>query len=445
MVGNPRRNACIGPLVLVLAAAACDGDARPEEPARPPSVEVMDSAGIQLVLNGPEGVWGSGSGTVEEVLRIGVAEGDERHQFYQVTDVDRDPEGRVYVANGTTATIRVFDDEGRFVREFGGQGQGPGEFVRLDRIYMSENGPWIGDSSLLRVTAFDFRGRPVDGWTFIADGILYLSHRTPQGWLGVAYQEVRPRPERPPVGTAHTTRVFVHRIEAGSGVDAGGSPEPLIELPPRILYAVEDGSAWDWPLFLPRAYTGVDAAGRIHVSPGDPYQVDVFSPDGTLLRRIRRDVAPVLLEPEVAASELVGYAREFLLGEEYGGSRDSALRQIREYAERVEWQASLPTGTRVPPVGRLLVSPDGSFWLERTDAIPAALREFWRTFPNGREAIGGQEPGLWDLFDADGRFLGQVQLPPRFVPYRADGFTVLGIERDEVGLEYVVLYRVVTA
>ena len=79
----------------------------------------------------------------EEVYRVGVLEGESWEMFGQVGRIAFDAEGNLYVFDGTSGPSRfggavlmgsgdvrvlVFDDAGRFVREFGSSGQGPGEF-----------------------------------------------------------------------------------------------------------------------------------------------------------------------------------------------------------------------------------------------------------------------------------------------------------------------------
>jgi hypothetical protein len=49
----------------------------------------------------------------------------------------------------------------------------------------------------------------------------------------------------------------------------------------------------------------------------------------------------------------------------------------------------------------------------------------------------------WDVFDAEGRYLGVVNMPPRFQPVRFLGNVIYGIQRDELDVQYVVKLQVV--
>ena len=66
-------------------------------------------------------------GEVELVIGA-VLEGDPAYLFESVRALARDAEGRIYVADSGSRTVRVFDDGGTHVYSFGGRGEGPGEF-----------------------------------------------------------------------------------------------------------------------------------------------------------------------------------------------------------------------------------------------------------------------------------------------------------------------------
>lgn len=204
---GPRTRVCLPALVFSAFLAACSETEREEEATAPPPVsgQVTDSAGVEIVRNGVAGIWGTEEREVEEVLRIGVVEGAEPYQFFDVSAVAVDEAGRIYVANRMTASVRVFDPRGRFLRELGGKGQGPGEFQDVSRLYVTPDGVWVRDDRQLRVTGFSYEGELLDTWTFIHDGVISLYHEAPQGWLGLELRADEPRPVRPPPRTSHVS------------------------------------------------------------------------------------------------------------------------------------------------------------------------------------------------------------------------------------------------
>jgi hypothetical protein len=396
-------------------------------------VEQLDSAGVEMVLNGGVGRWGSAPLEIERILRIGVVEGEDAYQFHGVSGVAVDPEGILYVANGQSATIRIFDSEGRFLREMGGKGPGPGEFQTLSGVRVTEQGVAGLDGQLLRVTEFSNDGEALDIWRYALAGLVNLRHWTPQGWLGMSMRGNRPA--LAPTGTPDTTWYDLNRLTGDTVV-----PVPGIELPPSVRYRAPAGRGWDWPLFEATSATGVDAMGRVFVSRGTTYQVDVFSPEGALIRRVRRAHEPTLVGSEAIAEHLE------LLREAYRRSDASPAQsagQVRLYEERIAWQSTFPIAEHLPPTGRMLVSRDGSFWLERTDDVSPARLELERAFPRSwvDERLGSR-PSTWDIFDPEGRLLGQLRLPSEFTPHAVDGHIAVGVERGELGVEYVVRYEV---
>ena len=94
-----------------------------------PVAEVIDSAGVRLVLNHlPDGPLGTGglSLDAEPMLEIGTFEGDALYQLYRVGGARRLADGRIVVANAGSFEVRVYGADGRYERAWGREGGGPG-------------------------------------------------------------------------------------------------------------------------------------------------------------------------------------------------------------------------------------------------------------------------------------------------------------------------------
>jgi len=59
----------------------------------------------------------------------------------------------------------------------------------------------------------------------------------------------------------------------------------------------------------------------------------------------------------------------------------------------------------------------------------------WVLFP--QVALG------WKVLDPSGRWLGEVIMPERFFPYAVVVDWILGVEWDDLDVEYVVLYPLI--
>ncbi|MDH3456879.1 MAG: hypothetical protein OER90_08560, partial [Gemmatimonadota bacterium] len=82
--------------------------------------------------------------------------------------------------------------------------------------------------------------------------------------------------------------------------------------------------------------------------------------------------------------------------------------------------------------------PMGTMWVQHVQPasdLSADALESWSPF----EDVGAPD---WDVFGADGRFLGVVTLPRRFTPRVFRGDRIYGLWRDEVDVQYVVRLRV---
>ena len=96
-------------------------------------------------------------------------------------------------------------------------------------------------------------------------------------------------------------------------------------------------------------------------------------------------------------------------------------------------------GETFPAFANLQVGPEGSLWVQHVrdfTTLSAAERENINFF----EDAGADD---WDVFDADGRFLGVVTMPDRFAPRLLAGNLVYGVWRDDLDVQYVVRLRIV--
>ena len=83
------------------------------------------------------------------------------------------------------------------------------------------------------------------------------------------------------------------------------------------------------------------------------------------------------------------------------------------------------------------VGPEGSLWV-RHYAIPSELTgEEQETY----DPLRSVSPD-WDVFDAEGRYLGVVTMPGRIIPQLLVGDLIYGTLRDELDVESVVRLRI---
>ncbi len=104
-----------------------------------------------------------------------------------------------------------------------------------------------------------------------------------------------------------------------------------------------------------------------------------------------------------------------------------------------------------PFVFALEIGPESTLWAQRfrpPSTVPEAIRESINVGPENPEVFLA-DPSLrlgapdWDVFDADGRYLGVVTLPEGFEAVAFAGDAIYGIWRDRMDIEYVKRVRVV--
>ena len=135
------------------------------------------------------------------VLTIG-AGGAPKTEFARLSDAFRLPNGHVVVANGNPLEMRIFDERGKFLRTFGRQGSGPGEFQQFSWIGLFGDTAIIHDLRERRITTVVLTAaqpKPVTKpITSTSDrGTFAITGRLPDGRF-VAYTLASPRFDGPP-------------------------------------------------------------------------------------------------------------------------------------------------------------------------------------------------------------------------------------------------------
>jgi streptogramin lyase len=89
--------------------------------------------------------------------------------FYQPNDVLVAPDGDIFVSEGHGAgnnRVLKFDKTGKFIKEWGKLGKGPGEFDQPHALAMDSKGRlFVGDRNNNRIQIFDQNGTFIEEWT----------------------------------------------------------------------------------------------------------------------------------------------------------------------------------------------------------------------------------------------------------------------------------------
>src|SRR5690606_22233757 len=313
--------------------------------------------------------------------------------------------------------VRIFDAQGTLLRTVGRGGSGPGEFspaagplfvVRGDTVL-------VADVMLQRVNRFLAGGDEAGSFPLpMAEGVPIAWAMTPDG--RVAHQLRRfPFPGQAQPETSTEDPIVVR--------GADGSSDTLAVIPAGETFQIQ-GGAMQIRMFEPEPVWDIAADGSILTAVNTDYRIEVRGPDGTLARVIRKpyERAPVTAADREAFIELFRDAWR------RAGVPPAAMQQIEQ---------SISFGEYYPALARIKAGPGSTIWVQQVKTAAMAKES--------GAAFNLQDSGSarWDVFDADGRFLGVVEFPVSFALMTFDGDVVYGVLRDEFEVQYVARLRVV--
>jgi hypothetical protein len=386
-----------------------------------PAVATRDSAGIRIVVN--DGATDSARVLAEPELRIGIAMGDPAYEFHRIGPIAVNGPGEIFVGDGGSATIRVYDPGGTFVRQFGGGGRGPGEFQSLNTLWFIGDTVVVTDRRLARATLFSADGTLLDTWDLRTPEALRVDPvaRTSSGILAV----VRGTSLH---FTAEPLRLFQDTIELRTFDPAATAVGPPLRRWPGERRIAGTAVYPIRPLFEPRTLLAVRPDGFQYQAFDGQYRIDVFDAGGRLVRRIVREVPPVAITTQHVE------AVQALLANQPRGS---------EQRTAVEVAAGYPVAPHFATLGAIVVAADGSFLVQRIDDVDPVPLERASGFGGSErtEHVSATTEARWERFDADGRYLGAVRFPRRYFPRHYDGAAVLGVLEDDDGVQSVARFR----
>lgn len=119
--------------------------------------------------------------------------GNDRDHFDRPTDMAITPAGDVFVSDGYgNRRVVHFDRHGKFVKAWGKEGTGPGEFLLPHAIGVDSRGRlYVADRSNVRVQVFDQGGKFLAQWrdllvpwgiTITADDQIWVCGSSPMAW-----------------------------------------------------------------------------------------------------------------------------------------------------------------------------------------------------------------------------------------------------------------------
>ena len=321
--------------------------------------------------------------TLKEDLCIGVESGDEDYMFASLRSVQVDEDEDIIVLDWKYNVIKIFNKNGKHLRTFGKHGQGPGEIQGPTRMYL-KGGRDIGilDSSNNRFSYFSKEGECLKETSLGKHTVIFRAIPDSRGFLyGNTFNF-----------EGNSRKDFIYKFDPDFNlvmtVATFEQPIRVRQFTPvreRLVYQVMPDDRFVW-------------------ANNTEYILNVLDPSGKLIKKIRKEYAPI----SVSEKEKERLEREYLEGE------------------------PLPPGYKFvfpkhyPPIDYLLGDDKGRIYV--------------RTYE--RDSQGKVK---WNVFDEEGRYILNFFHPGEDIVFviKNDRIYSMILESEKEGIPLVKRYKMI--
>jgi len=412
-------------ITLVLVTAACARTEPLADHGREWVGTITTEGNVTTVVNESGSVWG-GTATLVEEASIGVEAGADEYMLGDIVAVWADDD-HIVVIDYQVQAVRVYDLDGNYLRDLGQHGQGPGEYGEPTMITGDEAGHvFVFDDGARRYVVFDGDGMALDTWP--APDVTCCAYpmvATPDGTLWARTRV------RSPDGSRFRYGLREHGPDGPRGEVRW--PRELDFVPAQLDIRLGDDTLTTNLMFTPRSLWVIAPSGAIVTGASDRYYFEIQRADGSVLS-VEKYWTPVPVAPEEA-----DWHRHNLIGSVRVAGNSGWTWDGKE----------LPTTK--PAFRWLIPTRAGSMWVAREgpgEHLPDCNED-----PLTDTTIIGSVIPCWrstvllDVFDAEGRYLGDVQVPPGLLAspalLRVRGDQVVGVVEDNRGIIRVKRWRLV--
>jgi hypothetical protein len=357
-------------------------------------------------------VW-DGPRMLVEQATVGKADGDEHDLLGDFRAIAVAPDGSVYISDDGPV-LNKYGPDGRYAGTLGRKGGGPGEYANPDGglAVLRDGRVLIRDPGNGRITIFDSSGAYATAWRIPAG--FFTSQPLFTDTAGRVLTWVVVDPDKP----------FGERRSALQYTGAGGSGDTLIAphwdvKETNVSASSKNMASVTSVPFTPQASWTFSPLGYFVGGVTDRYHITLFRPGAPLA--IERRIGPVPVQAAEAAAE-----------------KERITRNFRQSFPAWSWNGPDIPGTK-PLFREIVAGDDGRIWVQlsqkgmREAAADTAAPDRWT------------EPVVYDVFEDDGRYLGQVTTPHGFLAYPQPVFrgdTVWAAFEDSDGVRYVKRFQV---
>jgi hypothetical protein len=345
------------------------------------TIEIKD--GATIVKNPKDPIYDEPVLELTEDLVIRGSEEVEEQMFQSIHTLDVDEEGNFYILDEQAGNIKVFDQNGDFVKTIGRKGQGPGEFGMPISLFLSQQGHIIvNDMGQRKIQYFDMGGNYLKEFS-IADKFLFFGPMVTSGRDLIVTYTV---PQEKPV-------TVLQKLDSEFAPILTFTSLPM-DTPPMInIFVARSLSSLRWTLTYEDEIIWADIKNP-------EFELSLQDTDGKLKRIITREYDPI----SITADD-----KDRLIEETFGDNPTD------------QWDVRFPD--YYPPFSGFSFDDFGHLFVKRYEK---------ETNENG---------SLYDIFDAEGKFIAQMRFKMNPMIWKKGNMYT--IENDTEGFKVVKRYKVI--
>jgi hypothetical protein len=349
-------------------------------------IKIVDDVKIIQNDKNPKPPKGSPSKLTMELQTVIGESDDPDKAFSQLSSFVVDDKGTVFALDFKEQKIKVFDNEGQFVRALGKKGQGPGELQMPAGIHLSPGNELAVDDALgKKIVYFTKEGKYIRENSYATRLALVNLLMDPRGNFVGREMKFEGQEMFFEIGK------FDNEINPLFTLDKIGFPVPLT------------GSGNKINLMDMISIYQFDSSGNIYYGRNRDYEIDVYTPEGKLVKSIRKEYQPQKISEADKEKILSGL-------DSFQNMGPINLREMFEFPK--------------------MFPPFQLFTLDEKEHIIV------RTWEKGKE----EDAYVHDIFDSEGRFIAQFTSKINVSVWKSGN--AYAIDENEEGFNVIKKYSV---
>lgn len=232
--------------------------------------------GVTVVKNPKEPMYGEDVFILEEELSIGDVEEPEEYMFSQIRSVAVDDEERIYILDTKEAHVKVFDQNGKYIRTIGRKGQGPGELQSPYFVHITGQNELVVEDFTRRLAFFSLEGEFKRNLLTAKIGALRIDIDSEVNIIATVIVREKENP-RYELKKFDSELNFLYSL--------GSSPLPSV-------------TRSGFNPFMPTIRSEINYNDQIVTGYPEKYEINIFDKSGSMIRKIMKEYDPVEITEE---------------------------------------------------------------------------------------------------------------------------------------------------